>query len=89
MKRVELCADDYGLSAAVNRGILRLAAMRRLSSSLAISSIACALSLAQFAVLRPLANLIQPWQVHALGLAMALVSTVLPIWSKRWRALPA
>jgi drug/metabolite transporter (DMT)-like permease len=44
------------------------------------STIACLLSLAQFAVMRPLANLIQPWQVHALGLAMALVSTVLPIW---------
>lgn len=44
------------------------------------SSIACLLSLAQFAVMRPLANLAQPWQVHALGLAMALVSTVLPIW---------
>lgn len=44
------------------------------------STIACALSLAQFALLRPLTSLVQPWQVHALGLAMALVSTVLPIW---------
>lgn len=41
---------------------------------------ACALSLAQFFVLRPASNLVQPWQVHALSLAMAVFSTVLPIW---------
>ena len=31
MKTLALCADDYGLSAPVSRGILRLAAMQRLS----------------------------------------------------------
>ena len=36
--------------------------------------------LAQFAVLRPLRSLAQPWPVHALSLAMAVFSTVLPIW---------
>ncbi|GAA5172696.1 DMT family transporter [Viridibacterium curvum] len=41
---------------------------------------ACLLSLAQFFVLRPVSNLVQPWQVHALSMAMAVFSTVLPIW---------
>lgn len=41
---------------------------------------ACLYSLAQFAAVRPLAALAQPWQVHALGMAMAVFSTVLPIW---------
>jgi drug/metabolite transporter (DMT)-like permease len=41
---------------------------------------ACALSLAQFFALRPVSNLAQPWQVHALSIAMAIFSTVLPIW---------
>jgi drug/metabolite transporter (DMT)-like permease len=36
--------------------------------------------LAQFAALRPLGSLAQPWPVHALSLAMAVFSTVLPIW---------
>lgn len=44
------------------------------------SSAACVLSLGQFALLRPVSALAQPWQVHALAGAMALVSTVLPIW---------
>jgi drug/metabolite transporter (DMT)-like permease len=45
------------------------------------TGIACIMILAQFAVLRPLASLpAQPWQVHWLALAMALFSTVLPIW---------
>lgn len=44
------------------------------------TSVACVLSLLQFAVMRPLTSLAQPWQVHALALAMALLSTVLPIW---------
>ncbi|MDP5238635.1 DMT family transporter [Uliginosibacterium sp. 31-16] len=44
------------------------------------TSVACVLSLLQFVVMRPLASLAQPWQVHALALAMALLSTVLPIW---------
>lgn len=41
---------------------------------------ACLYSLAQFLVLRPPAALVQPWQVHALGIAMAVCSTVLPVW---------
>lgn len=44
------------------------------------TSVACVLSLLQFVVMRPLASLAQPWQVHALALAMALLSTVFPIW---------
>ena len=35
----------------------------------------------QFLLMRPLSNLVmQPWQVHALCAAMAVFSTVLPIW---------
>ncbi len=44
------------------------------------TSVACLLCVLQFLVLRPLQSLGQPWQVHALGMAMALFSTVLPIW---------
>ena len=45
------------------------------------TGIACIMILVQFAVLRPVASLpAQPWQVHGLALAMALFSTVLPIW---------
>ena len=36
--------------------------------------------IAQFAMLRPLAVLAQPWQVQLLSLAMAVFATVLPIW---------
>ncbi|MGC3962110.1 MAG: DMT family transporter [Rhodocyclaceae bacterium] len=42
--------------------------------------VACALSLAQFVLVRPISSLIQPWQVHALSICMAIFSTVLPIW---------
>lgn len=44
------------------------------------SSFACLLAIGQFAALRPLASLVQPWQVYGLALAMALFSTVLPVW---------
>ncbi len=45
------------------------------------SSFACAFSLAQFFALRPVAALFeQAWQVYALTLAMALFSTVAPVW---------
>jgi len=44
------------------------------------STFACAFSLAQFFVMRPLAALDQPWQVHGLALAMAVFSTVGPVW---------
>ncbi|MFA9440418.1 DMT family transporter [Uliginosibacterium sp. sgz301328] len=42
--------------------------------------VACALSLIQFVLIRPLSSLAQPWQVHALSVCMAIFSTVLPIW---------
>ena len=43
--------------------------------------IACVLALTQFAVLRPIATIVaQPWQVQILSLAMAVFSTVLPVW---------
>ncbi|HEX4387186.1 MAG TPA: DMT family transporter, partial [Steroidobacteraceae bacterium] len=45
------------------------------------TTIACLLALAQFSVLRPIATIVaQPWQVQALGAAMAVFSTVLPVW---------
>jgi drug/metabolite transporter (DMT)-like permease len=44
------------------------------------TGVACILSISQFWVMRPLSNLAQPWQVHALSMAMAIFSTVLPIW---------
>jgi drug/metabolite transporter (DMT)-like permease len=45
------------------------------------TGIACMAILIQFAVLRPLASLpAQPWPVHGYAIAMALFSTVLPIW---------
>lgn len=44
------------------------------------STIACGLALGQFLLLRPLAALAQPGPVYALALAMALFSTVLPVW---------
>jgi drug/metabolite transporter (DMT)-like permease len=44
------------------------------------TAIACVLCVAQFLLLRPLTSLVLPWQVHALSIAMALFSTVLPIW---------
>jgi drug/metabolite transporter (DMT)-like permease len=57
--------------------------VRRLGSTRVTAlatGVACALSLAQFFAVRPLANLAQPWQVHALSICMAIFSTVLPIW---------
>ena len=44
------------------------------------SIIACGLGIGQFLLLRPLAALVQPGPVYALALAMALFSTVLPVW---------
>jgi len=43
--------------------------------------VACVCAVPQFAALRPIALLAaQPWPVHALSAAMAVFSTVLPIW---------
>ncbi len=45
------------------------------------SSFACVFSLVQFFALRPAAALLeQAWQVYALTLAMAVFSTVAPVW---------
>ncbi|ATE62250.1 DMT family transporter [Thauera sinica] len=44
------------------------------------TSFACLGCLVQFFVMRPVSALVQPWQVYALALAMALVSTVAPVW---------
>lgn len=44
------------------------------------STFACAFSLAQFGLMRPLEALVQPWPVYGLALAMALFSTVGPVW---------
>jgi drug/metabolite transporter (DMT)-like permease len=44
------------------------------------TSIACVLCMLQFIALRPLGALVQPWQVHALSVSMAVFATVLPIW---------
>ena len=57
--------------------------MQRLGSTLVTAyatGFACVLCGLQFLLLRPLSSLAQPWPVHAYGAAMALFSTVLPIW---------
>lgn len=55
----------------------RLGAMRVTAFA---TSVACVLCIGQFFVLRPVAVLDLPWQVYALGLAMAVFSTVAPVW---------
>lgn len=57
--------------------------VRRLGSTRVTAyatGVACVLSIAQFLLLRPISALWLPWQVHALGIAMAVFSTVLPVW---------
>ena len=46
----------------------------------AASTIACVLCLVHFAATRPLGLLVQPAPVMGLAVAMALFSTVLPVW---------
>jgi drug/metabolite transporter (DMT)-like permease len=71
-----VCYAAYLLGAApllTRLGSARVAAWATL--------VACVAALTQFALLRPLALAVaQPWQVQALSLAMAVFSTVLPIW---------
>lgn len=55
----------------------RLGAMRVTAFA---TTIACVLCIGQFLLLRPVSALDQPWQVYALGLAMAVFSTVAPVW---------
>jgi drug/metabolite transporter (DMT)-like permease len=43
-------------------------------------TVACLCVIAQFLLLHPLAKLNLPWQVYAYGVAIALLSTVLPIF---------
>jgi len=57
--------------------VLRLGSTRVTAYATSIASVLCML---QFVALRPPAALILPWQVHALSIAMAVFSTVLPIW---------
>lgn len=57
--------------------VQRLGATRVAAAATGIASLLC---LVQFVLLRPLGDLVQPWQVQAAGAAMALFSTVLPIW---------
>jgi drug/metabolite transporter (DMT)-like permease len=59
------------------QAVLRLGSTRVTAYATAIACVLCVL---QFLVLRPLDALVLPWQVHALSVAMALFSTVLPIW---------
>lgn len=44
------------------------------------TSIACVLAIGQFVLMRPLSALLQPWEVWALALVMAIFSTVAPVW---------
>jgi drug/metabolite transporter (DMT)-like permease len=59
------------------QAVLRLGSTRVTAYATAMACVLCVL---QFVVLRPLSALVLPWQVHALSIAMALFSTVLPIW---------
>jgi drug/metabolite transporter (DMT)-like permease len=57
--------------------------MQRLGSTLVTAyatGVACLLCGLQFVLLRPLSSLARPWPVHAYGAAMAVFSTVLPVW---------
>ncbi|HEY6452519.1 MAG TPA: DMT family transporter [Steroidobacteraceae bacterium] len=57
--------------------VLRLRATRVTAYA---TGIACVLCMLQFVAMRPVRSLEQPWQVHALAGAMAVFSTVVPIW---------
>lgn len=57
--------------------LARLGSMRVAAYATAI---ACLFTIVQFVVMRPISNLVQPWPVHALGVCMAIFSTVLPVW---------
>ncbi len=70
-----LCYASYLMRSGVV--LLRLGSMRVAAWA---TSCACVLALGQFLLLRPLADLAQPWQVQLLGMGMAVFSTVLPVW---------
>jgi drug/metabolite transporter (DMT)-like permease len=59
--------------------IVRLGAARFTALAMLVSTSA---TLLHFAITQPLPSLIeQPWQIHAYGFAMALFSTVLPVFA--------
>lgn len=60
------------------RMIARLGAWRFSALAMLVSTAA---TFAHFLATQPLATLAQPWQVYVLGAAMALVSTVLPVFA--------
>ncbi len=71
-----ICYAAYLLGAA--RILTRLGSTRVAAWA---TMVACAAALLQFVLLRPPGlALAQPWQVHGLSAAMAVFSTVLPIW---------
>jgi drug/metabolite transporter (DMT)-like permease len=71
-------AVSYALYLMGNGQVVgRLGSMRVTATA---SSFACVLAIAQFLLLRPLSALEQAWQVYGLALAMAVFSTVLPVW---------
>ena len=58
--------------------IARIGAARFTSLAMLVSTAA---TLLHFLVSQPLTALVLPWQIYALGLAMALLSTVLPVFA--------
>lgn len=67
-----------GYLSGSGRYIPVLGATRFAALALLVSTAA---TLLHFAVTHPLQALVQPWQVYALSLAMALLSTVLPVFA--------
>lgn len=78
------CAFVFGSALSYAIYLMRSArAVHRLGSTRVTAfatAIACVFCVTQFLVMRPLAALVLPWQAHALSIAMALFSTVLPVW---------
>ncbi|WP_407279605.1 DMT family transporter [Aromatoleum evansii] len=75
---VFVSALSYALYLMGNGQVVgRLGAMRVTAFATSVASVLC---IVQFLVLRPVSALDQPWQVYALGVAMALMSTVAPVW---------
>lgn len=54
----------------------RIGALRFAAYATSVAAICC---LIQFALTRPVAALVLPWQVYAYALAMAIIATVLPV----------
>ncbi len=71
-------AVSYALYLMANGELVGRIGPARLTAYASI--FACAFSLAQFFAMRPAGALAQPWQVHGLSVAMAVFSTVAPVW---------